>query len=234
MEPNIDSIIDSILETRSQVPQCRSISIAISGIDGCGKGYIAAKIVDNLKASGINVALINGDGWLNLPEVRFDKDNLAECFYLNAFRFKEMFSQLVLPLRDRRSIRIEADFTEETATTYRKQLYEFENVDVIIIEAIYLLQPAFMANYDLSFWIDCSFKTALERALRRAQEGLLPEETINAYRTIYFPAQVIHFRRDNPRSLATGILNNDLRAIAGQEYPRLQEILDFTTTRERG
>lgn len=223
---NIDRIINSILETRSQVSRCRSISIAVSGIDGCGKGYLAAKIVDDLKASGMNAALINGDGWLNLPELRFDRDNPAERFYQKAFRFNEMFSQLVLPLRDRRSISIEADFIEETASNYRKHLYQFENVDIIVLEAIYLLQPAFMADYDLSFWIDCSFKTALERALARGQEGLPPEETIHAYRTIYFPAQIIHFQRDNPRSLATAIVNNDPRTIEGQEYPRLQELQD--------
>ena len=224
---DIQNIIDSILETRRQVPTQRSISIAVSGIDGCGKGYLTAKIVDRLKALGINAVGINGDGWLNLPDKRFNQDNPAEHFYLHAFRFDEMFSQLVLPLRDRRSIRIEADFAEETATTYRQHLYEFENVDVIVLEAIYLLQPAFMADYDFSLWIDCSFKTALERALARGQEGLPAQETIKAYRTIYFPAQEIHFQRDNPRSLASAIVNNDPRMIEPQKYPTLLELEDF-------
>ncbi len=140
-------MIDSILETRRQVSTQRSILVAVSGIDGCGKGYLTAKIVDVLKASGINAVGINGDGWLNLPNKRFNRDNPAEHFYLHAFRFDEMFSQLVLPLRDRRSIHIEADFAEETATTYRQHLYQFEKVDAIVLEAIYLLQSAFMAEY---------------------------------------------------------------------------------------
>ena len=224
---NFESLIASILETRHQVPTQRSILVAASGIDGCGKGYLTAKIIDELKISGINAVGINGDGWLNLPDQRFNEDNPAEHFYLNAFRFDEMFSQLVLPLRDRRSIRIETDFAEETAITYRKHLYEFDNVDVIVLEAIYLLQPAFMANYDFLLWIDCSFKTALKRALDRGQEGLSPQETINAYRTIYFPAQAIHFQRDNPRILATRIVNNDPRMIERQQYPTLLELQDF-------
>jgi len=32
-----------------------------------------------------------------------------------------------------------------------------------------------------------------------------------AYRTIYFPAQLIHFERDRPREAATAIINNDPR-----------------------
>ncbi len=224
---DIHNVIDSILETRRQVPIQRSILVAVSGIDGCGKGYLTAKIVDELKASGINAVGINGDGWLNLPDKRFNQDKPAEHFYLHAFRFDEMFSQLVLPLRNRRSIRIEADFTEETASTYRQHLYKFENVDVIVLEAIYLLQPAFMANYDFSLWIECSFRTALERALSRGQEGLPVQETINAYRTIYFPAQAIHFQRDNPKSLTSAIVNNDPRMIARQEDRTLLELQDF-------
>ena len=206
---NIQEIVAKICETRQKVPTQRSVLVAISGIDGCGKGYIAAKIFDLLKTKGLNTVVINGDGWLNLPERRFNSHNPAEHFYLNAFRFEEMFTQLIIPLRDRRAITIEVNFVEETAKDYRKHLYEFKDVDVILLEAIYLLQPAFISYYDLSFWIDCSFETALERALARGQEGLPHEETIKAYQTIYFPAQEIHFQKDNPQSLATAIINND-------------------------
>ena len=73
------------------------------------------------------------------------------------------------------------------------------------------MKRAFQAHYDLSIWIECSFDTALERAIPRAQEGLSPEDTIRAYRTIYFPAQEIHFRRDSPKTEATLIVNNDAR-----------------------
>ena len=119
--------------------------------------------------------------------------------------------QLIFPLRDYRSVNIEMDYTEETATEYRKQLCSQADVDVILLEGIYLLKRAFQTYYDLSFWIDCTFDTALERAIARGQEGLLPEATISAYRTIYFPAQKIHFTRDNPKGAATAIIPNDPR-----------------------
>jgi uridine kinase len=51
----------------------------------------------------------------------------------------------------------------------------------------------------------------LERALARGQEGLPPGETIHAYKTIYFPAQAIHFARDNPKTAAGAIIPNDQR-----------------------
>jgi uridine kinase len=123
-----------------------------------------------------------------------------------------MFSRLVLPLRDCRSLRLEADYAEETAAEYRRHIYEFEGLDVILLEGIYLLKRTFHAYYDLSVWIECSFETALKRAIARAQEGLTPKATAEAYRNIYFPAQEIHFRRDDPRSAATLIVKNDAQS----------------------
>lgn len=203
--------VDKIIGLRRSIPPQRSVLVAISGIDGCGKGYLTARIVTLLQAKGLRVAAINIDGWLNLPSKRFDPLNPAEHFYSHAIRFTEMFAQLILPLRDQRSVHIQADYAEEIATEYRQHVYTFEDVDVIALEGIYLLKRAFLAHYDLSIWIDCSFDTALERAIARAQEGLPPEDTIRAYRTIYFPAQEIHFQRDDPKAEATLIVNNDPR-----------------------
>ena len=208
---DLRTVVDQILDARRSVPTQRSVLAAITGIDGCGKGYVTTRIVTALQANGVRAAAINIDGWLNLPNKRFDASNPAEHFYRHAIRFEEMFAQLVLPLRDQRSVRIVADYAEETATEYRRHVYEFEDIDVIALEGIYLLKRAFLAYYDLSIWIECSFDTALERAISRAQEGLPAEDTVRAYHTIYFPAQEIHFQRDNPKTAATLIVNNDAR-----------------------
>ena len=206
---DVRAVTDRLLEVRASVPRERAALVAVSGIDGCGKGWLTRNIVDDLQARGINAANINIDGWLNLPARRFSDKNPAEHFYLHAIRFDAMFAQLVLPLRDARSIRVETDFAEETATAYRKQLYEFTDIDIIVLEGIYLLKQAFQNYYDLSIWIDCSFAKALERALARGQEGLPPTDTIRAYETIYFPAQDIHFQRDNPQQAAAIIVDNN-------------------------
>ena len=206
---DLEAVVERIVDTRRSVPVQRSVLVAVTGIDACGKGYVTTQIVNALQAQGMRLAVIHIDGWLNLPHFRFSNTNPAEHFYLHAIRFDQMFAELVLPLRDRRSARIEAEYAEETATTYRRHVYEFEDIDVIILEGIYLLKREFQSYYDLSFWIECSFDTALERAIARAQEGLPPEDTVAAYRTIYFPAQEIHFERDNPRAAATAMINND-------------------------
>lgn len=214
---DLDSTVASILDARGAMSVCRSILVAITGIDGCGKGYVTARIAQILQTHGIRVATINADAWLNLPSRRFHASNPAEHFYLNAIRFDNMFTQLVLPLRDRRSLSVEVDYAEETATAFRRHLCEFERIDVIMLEGIYLLKRALQSPYDRSIWIDCTFETALERAVSRRQEGQSPDDTARAYRTLYFPAQDIHIARDDPRAAASAIISNDPRLSADGE-----------------
>jgi uridine kinase len=196
--------------------------VAITGIDGAGKGYITAQLDKILQVAGVRTAVINIDGWLNLPDRRFDPSNPAEHFYRNAIRFDELFAQLVFPLRDRRSIHCDVAYAEETAIAYRRHLYKFENIDVILLEGIFLLKQSFQSYYDLSFWIDCGFDTALERAIARGQERLSPDATVHAYRRIYFPAQQIHFQCDRPRTAATVVFNNDAKLAVSVASPAVR------------
>ncbi len=208
---DLSATVTAILTTRRRVAASESTLVALSGIDGSGKGYLAELLTTALQQEGVHATTLNVDGWLNLPPRRFNRDHPAEHFYHHAIRFQEMFAQLVLPLKRTRSIRVEVDSVEETATEFARHTYDYQDVDVIVLEGIYLLKRAFRGYYDRAVWVDCSFETALERALRRQQEGLSPAETVQTYQTIYFPAQQIHFARDAPRSSADEIVINDPR-----------------------
>ena len=158
---------------------------------------------------GNNLAVVGADGWLNLPHIRFNQENPGEHFYEHAFRFDEMFKTLILPLRQNREIDLCMDYTEETANDYRPYRYQFREIDIILVEGIFLLKRALRHHFDLTCWVDCSFETALVRAVKRCQEGLPPQETVRAFQTIYFPAQRIHLGRDAPQANADLILPNE-------------------------
>jgi uridine kinase len=186
-----------------------ALLVGLSGIDGCGKGYLAGQLVRALTAHGQKTAAINVDGWLNLPALRFDPSRPGENFYENALRLDELFARLVLPLRAKRSARVSMEWVEETATASRPYTYDFENLDIIVLEGAYLFKRSYRNRFDLAVRVDCSWETALERAVARSQEGLPPEETVRAYRAIFFPAEEIHFAKDAPRSSADMIVAND-------------------------
>lgn len=206
----IDEVVRKIVERRAAVPASRSLLVGVSGIDGCGKGYLAKQLEAHLALHGVTPAILNVDGWLNLPAKRFDHSAPATNFYENAIRFDQFFTELVLPLRERRSVYLEADFVEETASQYRKHTFDFKDVSVVLVEGIFLFKPQYRKHFDLTIWVECSFHTALARAIDRAQERLSPANTIAAYETIYFPAQRIHMAQDNPRENADLVFENNI------------------------
>ncbi|BAZ36576.1 uridine kinase (plasmid) [Calothrix sp. NIES-4101] len=209
---NIKDLADSILQKQSELSVNRGFLVAVSGIDGSGKGYITEKLITALNEQSINAISINLDAWHKLPTERFSSENPALHFYHHAFHFDALFQQLILPLQSQRMINLTTVLTGIAGIpqTYH---YQFKNVDVIILEGIFLLKRSLQHFYDFQIWIDCSFETALERAIQRNQEGISLEQIIEDYQKIYFPAQKAHLAIDNPKSSADVIYINDAKFV---------------------
>src|SRR5437867_8476687 len=204
----LDLLASKIVAGRTEKSGEQAVLVGISGIDAAGKGFITEKIAQRLQESGWRVATINADDWLNMPEVCLSRQKPAEHFYQHAMRFDEMFDRLIVPLKENRAVSFVADCADAKGNR-RKHRYEFRKIDIILLEGIFLFRPAYRNCFDLTVWVDCSFATALNRAITRCQEGLPPAETIRAFTTIYFPAQRIHFARDNPQGAADFIIQNE-------------------------
>lgn len=204
----IEELCAAVETARNQMPASEALLVGISGIDASGKGYVAAKLAASLEQRGLRCGVINADGWLNLPQIRFGGEDKARHFFENAFRFDEMFSRLIQPLKATLSIDITADQVQETAADFHSHQFKFIDLDVILLEGIFLFRNEFRPHFDLTIWIDCDFDVALRRAIARGQEGLAREATLTAYETIYFPAQRLHFEIDDPRSSADVIFPN--------------------------
>ena len=202
--------VSKIIERRENLSPDHALLVGVSGIDAGGKGFISKKLADDLASAGYRVALINIDGWLNLPPVRFGSADPGRHFYEHALRLDEAFRDLIIPLRQNRSVDVETDHTEETANEYRRHRYSFENIDIVLVEGIFLFKKQFAGEFDLRIWVDCSFEKALQRAISRGQEGKDPSATITDYNSIYFPAQQHHFTTDNPIAAADVIIPNEL------------------------
>ena len=204
-------LVRTPLQARSTWDPSRAILVGLSGIDGAGKGWLSQRLARSLEASGQRIALLHADGWLNLPHVGFDRAAPALHFYRHALRLDQLIATLLLPLQATRSLDLVVDHAEETATAFRPHHYRFSQVDLIVTEGIYLFKREFRAAFDFAIWVDCSFETALRRAILRAQESLPSEDTAEAYHTIYLPAQRHHLTVDRPRDQADYILPNDAR-----------------------
>lgn len=201
---------DAIIERHDAgLPAGRASLVAITGIDGSGKGHVSGLLATELRQRGLNIALINIDPWQHPQSVRLSERNPGLHFYGNAIRWSDLFELLVEPLREHRGIELTSTLIETAVDRYYSHHYSFSGVDLVLLEGIFLLKRELRDRYDQAWWIECSFQTALRRAIARGQEGLAPAETVAAYSRIYFPAQGYHLVVDAPAAAADGIFINE-------------------------
>ncbi|HEV8287197.1 MAG TPA: hypothetical protein VGQ09_22970 [Chitinophagaceae bacterium] len=192
-------------------------TVAISGIDASGKSYVTKLLEDELRTHGLKIANINLDPWQNPIPVRLQKVNAAENFYKNVFRWNDIFSKLIIPLRKTGNIQHNERLIRTHADEYYDFRFDYNEIDVLLIEAIFLFQEKYLGYYDFKIWIDCSFETGLKRAIQRNVEKLDAEQLMRDYNTYYYPAQRYHFEKDNPRTFADVIhCNDELIGTVGQ------------------
>jgi uridine kinase len=182
--------------------------IGLSGIDGSGKTSIATAVTQHLQALGVRVALVPLDPWHTPRTARFLGSDPAAHFYRNAFRWTELFDQLIEPLRSNRSVDLTAWVHPIERGPSFQQRHRIEAVDLVLLEGIFLFKREHRHRLDLGWWIDCPFDEALARARRRNQEGISDLELVREYQEIYFPAQRLHMALDQPAAWADRILSN--------------------------
>jgi uridine kinase len=207
-EAGFEEVVGAVLRLCAARPRVSSLLVAVSGIDGSGKSATASRWAAALTEAGQRVASLGTDAWHYPKSIRFTATEPAANFYRNGLRFEAMFDLLVEPLRWRRSIALSAPLIDPVTDAWYPGSFAFENVDVILLEGIFLLRPTWRSRYDLAVWIDCPFETALARALARNQEGISREALEADYRRIYFPAQRLHMAADRPSELADLIYRN--------------------------
>ena len=184
--------------------------VAVSGVDGSGKTRLARELAGELERAGLRVALIGIDPWQNPQTTRFSTVEPATHFYRHAIRFDELFSQLVDPLVADRAIRLETRGIRTDADVWDELVYDHADVQVVLLEGIFLFRRDLARRYDLRIWVDCSLDTALRRALARNVENRPLELLRRDYEHIYHAAQRLHFAIDDPRSAADLRLANDI------------------------
>ena len=206
---DIPSLTRKVMEAFAHHDKRTAFTIAISGIDASGKGYTTKLLQEELENVGYKVANINIDPWQNPIPIRLRMENPAQNVYENIFRWNNFFEQLVFPLQKNKNIYMETQGIRSDADIYYPLIYDCKNIDILIIEGILLFKRKYLSYYDYKIWVDCSFETALQRAIKRNVEKLNETRLIHDYATYYYAAQRFHFERDDPQKQADIIFNNE-------------------------
>lgn len=205
----ISELADNIIEKLKIHSSTNTFTVGISGIDASGKGYITGFLQKELEKRNYKVANINVDPWQNPIPIRLQEEDPAENFYKNVFRWDNFFKQLIVPLRTNRHIYLQTSLIRTDGDFYYSFIYDFNDIDILLIEGIFLFKQELLNYYDWKIWIDCSFETGIYRAIERNSEKLSREQLIHDYNTYYYPAQIYHFQRDDPKDVSNIIYCND-------------------------
>ena len=157
----------------------------------------------------MRVAPIGIDPWQNPQTIRFGGADLGRHFYAHAIRFDALFGELIEPLVEKRSIRLATRGIRTDRDEWDELIYDFQDVDVVLVEGILLFRRALVRRYDLRVWIECSFETALRRALVRNVEALTVESLVQDYERMYHAAQRHHLAMDAPQEAAEIVMWNE-------------------------
>jgi uridine kinase len=198
--------IKSVLrDLHNQKGSSKAQIIAISGIEGGGKRSLTEKVAKALQLEGISVAIVHTDDWEACEKVRFNVMNSPEEYYLNAYRLDEMVEQLILPLKLFGSVKTFVQL--EDVLNPRRVDYNFENIEIILIEGVYLLQSAYLELYDYSIWVKSDFDAAFERlkgplffGIEQSQQAL-----VNLFEGLIKPAAQYHIFVDDPQEKADSV-----------------------------
>lgn len=201
---NTAAQIKSVLrDLHNKKESAKALIVAISGIEGGGKRALTEKVAAALTLEGLSVAVVHGDDWEASESVRFNVMNSPEEYYLNAYRFDEMIEQLILPLKLFGSIK--TSVTLDNVMSPRTVEYDFNDIDIILIEGVYLLQEAYLDLYDYTCWVESDFDAAFARLQKQANIEQSQEGLLNIFELLIKPAGQYHIYTDDPQGHAKSI-----------------------------
>jgi uridine kinase len=193
-----------------------ALLVGISGVDGSGKTHLARLLAEQLVRSGVRVAPIAIDPWQSPQTIRFASLDPGAHFYRHAIRFGDLFEQVVDPLVKNRGLQLETRGIRTDADVWEPLVFAHDDVEVVLLEGIFLFRSDLVQRYDLRIWVDCSLETALRRALERNVENR-PVAALRAdYERIYHAAQRVHFALDDPRAGSDLLLDNERDTFDGE------------------
>jgi len=201
---NTAAQIKSVLrDLHNKKESAKALIVAISGIEGGGKRALTEKVAAALTLEGLSVAVVHGDDWEASESVRFNVMNSPEEYYLNAYRFDEMIEQLILPLKLFGSIK--TSVTLDNVMNPRTVEYDCNDIDIILIEGVFLLQEAYLDLYDYTCWIESDFDAAFARLQKQANIEQSQEALLNIFELLIKPAGQYHIYTDDPQGHAKSI-----------------------------
>jgi uridine kinase len=136
--------------------------VGIDGAGGAGKSTFASRLAVGLCGRDVQVETVHMDDFY----LRSAERTLLRCHDAvgAAFDWQRLRDQVLLPLRSGQPAAYQRyDWGTDALAEWRV----IPNVQVVLVEGIYVLRCELRALYDVTIWIDCPRQVRLARGLAR-------------------------------------------------------------------
>jgi uridine kinase len=186
--------------------------VGIDGIDASGKTHLAGELAIILEIIGKPVIRVSLDSFHRSREERHRQGRASPLgYYEDSFDYPALLSDVLIPLGPGGDLCFRAShFNHVIDAKTDEPWQQAEPHSILLLDGVFLQRPELAGHWDFMIFMDCSFDTALERALRRDQElfGSV-EDTRNLYLKRFLPGQRLYLERDQPMQRADVVLKND-------------------------
>ena len=188
------------------------ILVAIDGVDGAGKTYLADELAASLMMSDRPIIRSSVDGFHNPREIRYRLGKTSPLgFFQDSYNYNELIENLLRPLspdgnkKYRKAIfdhrtNLQVEVSEETAVPG----------SILIFDGIFLHRPELRDYWDFSIFLEVDFTISIPRG---AQRGEGSPDLHAATNKRYIEGQKLYLSQCHPQKFASVIVNNnDLNA----------------------
>lgn len=186
--------------------------VAIDGIDGAGKTWLADELVEPLTALGRQVIRASIDGFHRPRSERYRRGETSpEGYYRDSFDNDALTSALLKPLGpagDRRYRTAIFDYRSEGSV--RQRVRTADRGAVLLFDGVFLLRPELRRSWDFTVFVKTAFATTLERVVSRDSSYFGSSSAArDRYETRYQPGQRLYLAEASPEQFAHVVIFND-------------------------
>lgn len=187
----------------------RFCRVAVDGVDGAGKTFLADELADALRRRGRSVVRVSADGFHNPREVRYRRGRAdPEGFFRDSYDYEKLISLVLEPLSATGSgVYTPAVYDVATERPVAPSAVEAPAGAVLVVDGIFLHRDELVAFWDYSIWVDVAFEISIPRGAARGA-GFGDPDPAHPSNRRYVEGQRLYIRECSPGERATVVVEN--------------------------
>jgi len=185
--------------------------VAFDGVDTSGKTTLANAVYSNLKLRNIEAINVSIDKFHNPKDIRIQKGELSpEGFYFDSFNYDKIIEFIISPVKNGKTTIINGIYDYKTESYLDQQITPISKNTIILFDGIFMHRDEVDHYWDLSIFLDISFTTVRQRAIKRDKEYFgSDEKVLEKYNKRYIPGEELYLGLCNPQARADFVIDNN-------------------------